>query len=268
MPLSTEKLANLPLNGQELKAYTRKLLDNELQKRGVPNACVLGIDAAFETAMVNDFISRETAAYPEVTVELNLKLHYAMDEWIERGGEQIAASAFELQPVFRTINILAPTHAVVVRSPKPPIKEFAGRGTVVAFQLTSKVENPNLVRVHYGIPIVIQKRKEPEPGKMFADIESETLTYTPEDFPGVTLPEPLVIDQSEEVAALWGIRMEVMPTGTSKDANGVPVNEAAAIDPILDDPRRDPDPGIAAASSKKNRKGWNKTHGSEKEVAG
>jgi hypothetical protein len=286
MPLSSERLANVPLNGQELKEYSRKLLTRELVAREVPDDVALAMVLAFDTAMDKDFISRETAAYPEVVVELNVKAHfYSVEmEW---------AFAFEIEPVFHTINILAPKHIVVVRSPKPPMKEFAGRGTVVAFQLTSKVENPNLVRVHYGIPIVIQKRKEPEPGQMFADIVSETLEYTPEDFPGKTLSEPLVIDQTEEVEALWGIRMEAQVVGASPDPDYscgaafcddpacnthgkkrmevgpkeyMPAADAvsAAVEQVKrQTPPNDPDNPFSAASHKKNRKGWNKTSGNQ-----
>lgn len=233
MPLTKDRLPNTPLTGYELRLWALALLTEELAVRSVPDAIVREMVDAFNLAMANDFLFAHNAAYPGIMLEIVVRMH--------RCGER---AAFSIVPTFTHRNDL-PVHTVLVRGPEPPLAERDGEEQVEAFTLKATAENPNLIRIHYGIPIVVMRKIEPKPGDLFPKFEPETIEYDPAEFESPAAPE--VIDATDIHVALWGVK-EVMPT--ERDAH-IPatVDEAGAESAV----------SVPASSEKrKSKKGWNK----------
>lgn len=188
MPLSTSKIPNLPLTGPELKTYAAAILHAELETRSVPDEIIAQVVDGFSAAMSNDFLFLPCTSYPNVRVELKVRLHFKGDK-----------CEYSLQPRVFTTNPLDKEHPVFVRV--SALLEDREGATTEAFTMSATVDNPNLVRVHYGIPIVLSRRKDPEPGQIFAEVVNEVLEYNPADF---ELPTPPTVkDETEEVAAAY-----------------------------------------------------------------
>lgn len=196
MPLSSSQIPNLPLAGPELKMYCSSILQNELELRSVPESILADVVDALCAAMSNDFLFLAGTSYPNVRVELEVRLHY-------RDGE----CEYSLRPVIHTANPLDKVHPVFVRVSTP----LSNRDNVKteAFTLMAAVDNPNLVRVHYGLPIVLTRRKDPDPGQIFSEVVSEALEYNPADFDEPTPPS--VKDETEEVAEAYNRKPSTPP---------------------------------------------------------
>jgi hypothetical protein len=192
MPLSTDKLPNSPLTGPELKSYTASLLRDELEIRSVPPAVSDAVVGAMSSGMDRDYLFAEATAYPLVQITIEVRLHYAN-----------GLAAFTVKPSYVIQNPMAPTHEVFVRSSAPPLTVRSEDEGIEAFTLTTTVENPNLVRIHYGLPIEITRRAHPKPNEMFPRFETETLEYVPADFPEPT--GPVVKDETEHFATIWRV---------------------------------------------------------------
>lgn len=192
MPLSTDKLPNLPLTGPELKSYTASLLRDELEIRSVPPAVSDAVVGAMSGAMDRDYLFAEATAYPLVQITIEVRLHYAN-----------GLAGFSVKPSYVIQNPMAPTHEVFVRSPAPPLTVRSEDEGIEAFTLTTTVENPNLVRIHYGLPIEITRKSHPKPNEMFPRFETETLQYDPADFPEPAAPT--VKDETEHFATIWRV---------------------------------------------------------------
>lgn len=203
MPLSTDRIPNLPLTGPELKQYTLALLDRELQMRSVPEAVAQKVAASAEAAMSADFLFRAGSAYPHATLTLVVRVHWA--------GE---ACAFSVVPSYELANAMYPKHAVLVRGAAPPLAERDGDEGVAAFTLTAKTDNPNAIRVHFGMPITVSRNVPPNPGELFGKTEEQTIEYDPAEVPAPASPE--VTDETEEYAAKWGV---VVTGARSSDEN-------------------------------------------------
>lgn len=191
MPISTLQIPNLPLTGPELKTYCCALLGAELEMRSVPEKVTGTLVDALAVAMGNDFLFLSGTSYPNVRVELQVRLHYRDNEL-----------EYSLRPVIHTTNPLDKVHPVFVRI-SSFMADRAGAKTE-AFTLTATVDNPNLVRVHYGIPITLSRRKDPNPGQMFAEIVTETLEYDPEEFEPPA--PPTVKDETGEISAAYSAK--------------------------------------------------------------
>ena len=99
------------------------------------------------------------------------------------------------------------------------------RHVVDCFTLSVKVDNPNLVRVHCGLPVVISEKKPPKYGDMFPEIQQHEIRYDPTDYD--PLPEPTITEQSAEVSKRWGIdTWEPKPIGTE----GQPATDMARVE--------------------------------------
>ena len=238
MALSTEKLPNNPITGSELMQLCVTLLRDELIMRSVPGQTTCLLVDSMEHAMKNDFLFAATAAYPGISLEIAVKLH--------RSGD---FCAFAIKPVFKHMSNTFPEHTVFVRTPAAPPLDVhrSDDEQVECFTLAMKIDNPNSIRVHYGIPIIRQIREEPKPGEMFGQFRTETLEYNPEECGPKPLPS--VIDESEQYERMWGVVKEVVSAESSTDLE--PAVTVAAESTASD----------SAAPQKHHgqRKGWNKT---------
>ncbi len=205
MPISSqEKIPNLPLTGSELAKYVMGLLDKVLAERGVlSDEQRMHVVTALSYAMTSDWVFRPQFTYANVSFEIAVLIHALVDS--ER-------FAFTLEPVFHfpSLPVESQTHKPFVRRPvgitAPPLGEWRAlnaESIVDCFTISAKVENPNLVRVHVGLPVVIQAKTPPPHGEMFSKIEDHEVRYDPTDYP--PLPEPTVTDQSAEFARKWGV---------------------------------------------------------------
>lgn len=245
MALSPEKLPNTPIMGDELRQLSLTLLTDEFQMRSVPQACADRLLHATDIAMRNDFLFAKTAAYPGIRLELRVKLH--------RCGEKCA---FEITPIFKHMSNTFLDHTVFVRAPGgPPLSERSDDEQVECFTLSMKIENPNAVRVHYGLPIIRQVREEPKPGEMFGQFRTETLEYDPAECG--PKPEPSVIDESGQYERMWGVKKEdsgvdQITSEMLKAQSDIDRIDAGAMDIIRE---------VESTPQKHHgkKKGWNKT---------
>jgi hypothetical protein len=90
-------------------------------------------------------------------------------------------------------------------NPAPKIQDLGAQDSgVVALKIEKTVENPNLERVHAGMPIQIVSKAGAQPGEMLPRIETHAVIYDKEGYPE---PEPpKQTDISEETAKTWGVR--------------------------------------------------------------
>lgn len=201
MPLSSERLPNLPLTGPELKQYAVRLLAEELKNRSVPEVITSCMAELFHDAMGRDWLFTQGTSYPRAVIHIKVRLHRSGDA--HEVFARLHDARFSIEPEFHLTNPMAPKHAVFVRSSPPPLVGLTGPSHVDCFTLTAKTDNPNAIRVHYHIPIVVTNKIEPKPGDLFPTLERETLEYHPSEVPA---PEdPVVVEESEEFAKAWGI---------------------------------------------------------------
>lgn len=134
------------------------------------------------------------AAYPRLGFECTLKFHF------------LSPSMPKVEP---RIRIEAPLEPV----PLQDIPEGADQG-VLALKIEHTVENPNLERVHAGIPISVTTKTGAAPGQMFPKVEHHEVTYDPADYPPVDPPKQT--DISAEVAAEWNVKVAEVPASTDE----------------------------------------------------
>jgi hypothetical protein len=221
MPISTNRIANLPLTGPEVKTYALALLRAELDCRGVNETVIDAMVASLATACDNDFMFRSGTAYPGITITLQVRLHYC--------GER---AAYSIVPTFKHQNPL-PDNVPLVRSVEPPLLDRGEDEHVEAFTITAKAISPNLIRVHYGMPITEIKRRDPRPGDLFPEYYEEQIAADPADYPA---PEGLSVkDETEQVALAWGCRHvgegEVMPPENDREDNTGSVGGGGSVQP-------------------------------------
>lgn len=200
--LSTDKIPNSPITGPELQKYSRALLINELKSKSVPDAITCRIAEDFTLASNNDWFFKPGTAYPLITLSLSVRLHYLDQESAN------PSFAYELIPVFKYQSNTFPDHVVVTRSivSNPPLQGFTGKNRVVAFTLKSQVKNPNLIRIHFNMPITRTERIDPKPGELFGQFRDVAEAVDPTQYDKPEPPE--VSDESSEYAAKWGVRLE------------------------------------------------------------
>jgi len=197
--------------------------------RAVPEPITIQMTAAMAYAMDRDYFFNAGTAYPRVVATIQVRLHYAGQE----------RCAFSVKPSFKIQNPLAPDHETSVYSVGPPLtKRGEGEG-IEAFTMVATTENPNLIRVHYNIPINITRKAPAKPNEMFPQFETERLEYDPAEFPEPA--SPTVTDEAEQFAAIWGVKAA---TGDEVAGHtvGVLTDENATI-----------------VGPKRKKKGWNKT---------
>ena len=224
MPLSSaEKIPNLPIRGDELAFYAAKLLSDVCAEQG-PND-VIQMVSALQAACRNDWAFGSAYTYPGASITIAVRYHQA--------NERIA---WTVEPIFKFTNPTHPEQRPFVRRPanvtEPPILNHPADAVHVvhAFTLSATVENPNLVRVHCGMPIKITTKIPPAYGEMFEKVETHEVRYDPTDYP--PLAPPVVTDEAAFFRAMWRIP-EVQDTpqkepGDSGASAGSQSTESAA----------------------------------------
>ena len=166
MPLSSEQIPNRPLSGSELKTYVLRVLESRLDS-----------DCMFSTQI----------AYARVSFSVKV--------------------AFHLSPTVGDFDVdvyLRPDAAFPQVEGAPPLNLGPGEEhDVHSFEVVAEVDNPNLVRVHAGIPIEITAKIPPAPGDLFPHLETHQVDYDPADFPKPA--EPITTDTSAKTAAALGV---------------------------------------------------------------
>lgn len=168
--LSTSTVPNLALTGAELKQV---ILDNLKQ--------VLDNDCQF-----NPFITYRRAAFT-VTVVL-----HAINPDTVVPKPRARAQTFPKADPGKGIEAKLPLDLL-------PDEE----GVLIGLERTVTVDNPNLTRVHHGIPIVVAQKAMPAPDEIFPKIDKQELRYEPGDFP--PLAAPVDTDVSEREAQKLGV---------------------------------------------------------------
>jgi hypothetical protein len=200
---SRETIPNFPLNGQELALFTREVLKKTLLARNWSGRHSEILIAALQNALETDWLFKPQFIYPNVSFEIAIQSHC-----VEHVTE--AQFAFDLGLVFKFPNNASfPESKPFVRRPvgvsSPPIEKFEPEDlhTVDCFVVSVKVENPNLVRVHCNLPIVIAEKIQPKHGELFGKIQNHEVRYDPKDFE--ELPAWSVLDRSREFADMWDL---------------------------------------------------------------
>ena len=203
MPMASEKIPNNPLTGVELQARVLYVLRKLFEERLPPpiNEGFIPIPLALlDIECRNDFVFGFTVMYPSVSWLATFKAHFTAPD-VDPLSVQ-----YSLEVDFTFRNITMPKHKVSVRSTPPPlptsIVERAETG-VVAFTVEEKIDNPNLVRVNSGLPILITRAIRPEPGEFIGRIERQEIKYDKTDYPAP--PDPVVTDISAECRREWGV---------------------------------------------------------------
>lgn len=212
MPLSRETIPNFSLNGQELALYTRELLSRTCKQRGWSGRHIEMVIGSLERSLSNDWAFRQSYTYPDAEIKISLRSHA-----MEFGNTELFAFDLEAYFVFPA-NSSFPNCKPFVRRPagasSPPINridELAGfPKTEIAdcFTLEVKCDNPNLIRVHCGLPIVIAEKVPPKHGDLFGTVQNHEIRYDPHDYE--PLPEPQVTDNTEEYIELWRLPTETL----------------------------------------------------------
>jgi hypothetical protein len=128
-------------------------------------------------------------SYPRVGLELTAKFHF------------LSVSMPKVEP---RVRIEAPLESAPLRD----VPEGSDEG-VIALKIEKTVENPNLERVHAGIPITVTSKTGAAPGQMFPRVEHHQVTYDPSEYP---VPEPPTqTDLSAETAKEWNVKVAEPP---------------------------------------------------------
>lgn len=142
-------------------------------------------------ALDNEWAFSPGTAYPRIGFEATLKFHF------------VSPSMPAVNPIIR---IEAPLETAPLRD----VPEGSDEG-VLALRIEHTVENPNLERVHAGIPISVTTKTGAAPGQMFPTVEHHKVTYDPNDYPPVDPPKQT--DVSAETAAEWNVKVAEVPEG-------------------------------------------------------
>lgn len=202
---SQETIPNFPLNGHELALYAVKVFEQVCKERNTHSVIAEAASKSLQQALENDWMFKPTYLCPGVSCEISLESHV-----IENHE---SCTAFTLDVKFKfPYNSAMPEAKPFVRRPlncpAPPIETTIAippdaRHIVDCFTLAVEVTNPNLVRVHCGMPITITEKVPPKHGEMFGGLKNHEVRYDPSGYDA--LPPPLVTDRSQEFATKWGL---------------------------------------------------------------
>jgi hypothetical protein len=262
MPTSKETVPNLPLNGNELLQYTLTLFSSVLRDRAVLDVRDMQrAYGALENALYTDYHFHSQYTYANIEIEVGAKFHLMGDKF-----------AFTLEPVFTMDKPMKPYFAPFVRRPvgvpAPPLDSWLpGEAHVIdCFTIATKVESPNLVRVHCGMPVRLTAKVPPPPGQMFPSIEIHEIKYDPTDYP--PLPSPIVTDQTERCVQEWGISAYtgLAPTVVDPSQMTDALGQDTVMAPVVEEGNNafarelapDPIPSPPLHKFKKDRRGWRK----------
>lgn len=213
---SRETIPNFPLNGHELAIYAVRVFEQVCKQRDVLPVVSGPATEALLNAMKNHFGFKSSYAYPGVFFEIAFQSH------VIRNHE--TRVSFTVTPNFSGCEpfVRRPLHCSA-----PPLEGWSPEAehVVDCFTIRVKVENPNLVRVHQGMPIVISEKVPPKHGMMLGSIEHHEVKYDPKDYGD---PPPfLVLDQRQEFIAKWNLPLAI---GIGLMAGGyVPADEQELV---------------------------------------
>lgn len=208
MPMQSEKLANGPLTGYELALRIEHALARQLRER-IPDR--EPTDAAWRQSVLDtlhdrvlhDWVFGVTILWPLVSYLLEFKCWFTapgVTVQIMPGAARPTAF-WDLRIVINTQNIHLKEHKVALGIVTPVFPQV--EAGVVAFAFTEKIENPNLVRVHTGIPIEVTEVVRPGPGQTIGSLVKHEVKYDVRDYE--PLPGPAVEDTSAAVRVEWGM---------------------------------------------------------------
>lgn len=140
-------------------------------------------------ALDAEWAFNQGSSYPRIGIEITLKYHF------------LSASMPKVNPVIR---LEPPMEA----APLKGLPENANEG-VLAVKIEKTVENPNLERVHAGMPITVTSKTGAMPGQMFPRIETHQVTYDPTEYPDAE--PPTITDMTEETAKEWDVKLAAPP---------------------------------------------------------
>jgi hypothetical protein len=200
-----ETIPNSPLNGHELAIYSRTLLAKTLQSRNWTESQSAAVLDSFEKALANEWMFKPTYLFANVQFEISVESHSCEET-------TSAQFAFTLEIVFRTPKSRPPLDEVKpfvrrpVGVPAPPLESFGPNALhlVDCFTIKASIENPNLVRVHCGMPIIVTEKIPPKHGDLFGTIKNHEIRYDPAGYE--PLPDPTVTDQSKNFSQKWGVK--------------------------------------------------------------
>lgn len=167
MPLSSETLPNKPLNGQELAEVIVKNV---------------------REAISRDCMFLPTLAYGRVAFIWSLTVHT---------GNPVA-------PKIEVWSRVRPEGAI---EGAPPLAGPVEGEDVAGVEREVTIDNPNLERIHAGLPIKVTERRGIAPataGDPFPSMETRSIRYEPGDYPD--LPPPVDRDTSEKEAKRLGVK--------------------------------------------------------------
>ena len=141
-------------------------------------------------ALQNEWAFKQGSSYPRIGIELTAKFHF------------LSVSMPKVNPIFRV-------EAPAEQPPLKDIPEGAAEG-VLGLKIEKIVENPNLERVHAGLPITVMTKQGAMPGKMFPTVERHEVVYDPKDYPSVD--PPTITDITAETASEWNVALPEPPS--------------------------------------------------------
>lgn len=216
---SQETIPNFPLNGNELAIYAVKVFEQVCKQRDLLPFVSEPATEALKRALEGDWAFKSTMLYPGVNFEIALQSHVTRNHEVR--------AAFTLEPVFKFPNNSSfaeckPFVRRPVNCTAPPLEGFSAdaQHSVDCFRIAVKVENPNLVRVHCGMPITITEKIQPKHGEMFGSFENHEIRYDPADYE--PLPAPVVTDETVKFVQLWGADWLATDEDAQKRAVGTP----------------------------------------------
>lgn len=206
MPLSTqENIKNTPLNGWELQQYALWLLKRSLETHAVlSDLQIQTVIRLFDVDMGNDYVFSRGTMYPNVEISIEFRCHVIEDRW-----------SFTLSPSFMFMNPAYPVHVVFIHRPttipSPPLTAETEQDehVVDCFKVQTRVDNPNLVRVHLNLPIIVTRTVMPDRAKNrpMVTFEDERIVYDPADYD--PLPPPTETDESRAYAKMWNLKGDI-----------------------------------------------------------
>jgi len=169
-------------------------------------------------------IPNEPLTGPDLKKFLLWRIEQAMNnQWVFNPGTSYPAVAFEAEirlqfknPNLQPLTIAAKNTADSGLESPLPLKDSEDTG-IRAFKIEEQVTNPNVSRIHAGIPISIASVTPPKPGELVPKVEVHAVTYAKDDAP--ELPDPKLTDLSPQVAAKFGIKPAV-PSAPPRRAKG------------------------------------------------
>jgi len=213
MQLSSEKVPNLPLNGQEVLRWIVWLAEQELARRPLvsPEQAKAAL-LSLQNGVDHDSVFLAGQAWPNLKIELTFKFDQVGPKFAVQVGLKLET---RLLPPMREYSVFCrpPLDTTVLPSPprtppqyipEPPLSDPEGEHRVDAFMLESRATNPNLIRVHMGLPIRIGRQSPPEPGQLFGKFEYHNVEYSREDNP--PLDPPVISELGEHCRIVWNLR--------------------------------------------------------------